>query len=159
LSIIACYECCAEWAGTKPAPTNYLRILLSYFFYQYKKEKSMEVVYLLLIGLAAGILSGLLGIGGGIIIIPALVALLGFSQKHAQGTSLAMLLPPIGILAVLNYYKAGYINLKAAGLMIITFLIGSYFASKYAVSFPEATLKKLFGAFLLIYSVKLLIGK
>src|ERR1035437_10397032 len=92
-----------------------------------------QTIILLLIGLAAGLMSGMLGIGGGIIIIPALVTLLGFSQKEAQGTSLGLLLPPIGILAVLNYYKAGYLNLRAAGIMIITFIIGSYITSKFVV--------------------------
>lgn len=119
----------------------------------------MELVYFLLTGLLAGVLSGLLGIGGGIIIIPALVYILGFSQKNAQGTSMAMLLPPIGILAFLNYYKAGYVNIKAAGIMIITFVIGSYFASKIAVQVPELYLKKIFGVFLLVYAVKLLLEK
>ncbi len=119
----------------------------------------MNIVYLLLMGLVAGALSGLLGIGGGIIVIPALVYLLGFSQHQAQGTSIAMLLPPIGLLAFLNYYKAGLVDLKAAGILVITFLIGSYFTSKYVITIPEFTLKKIFGVFLLIYSIKLLAGK
>jgi hypothetical protein len=119
----------------------------------------MEIIILLLIGLAAGIASGFLGIGGGILVIPALVLLLNYSQKAAQGTSLGLLLPPIGLLAVLNYYKAGYVNLKAAGIMIITFLIGSYFASKIAVNLPENIVKKVFGVFLLFYAVKLFFGK
>lgn len=119
----------------------------------------MEIVILLLIGLAAGLASGVLGIGGGIIIIPALVYLLNYSQKAAQGTSLGLLLPPIGLLAVINYYKAGYVNIKAAGLMIITFIIGSYFSSLIAVSLPENVVKKIFAVFLLFYSVKLFFGK
>jgi uncharacterized protein len=118
-----------------------------------------DTIILLLIGLAAGLVSGVLGIGGGIIIIPALVYFLGFSQKEAQGTSLGLLLPPIGILAVLNYYKAGYVNLKAVGLMIITFIIGSYISSLYAVNLPENVVKKIFAVFLLFYAIKLFIGK
>jgi len=118
-----------------------------------------EIIILLLIGLAAGIASGILGIGGGILVIPALVLLLNYSQKAAQGTSLGLLLPPIGLLAVLNYYKAGYVNLKAAGIMIVTFFIGSYFSSKYAVALPEGVIKKVFGVFLLFYAVKLFFGK
>ncbi len=119
----------------------------------------MNTFYLLIIGLSAGALSGLLGIGGGIIVIPALVYLLGFSQQQAQGTSIAMLLPPIGLLAFINYYKAGFVDIKAAGILVLTFLIGSYITSKYVVTIPEFTLKKIFGAFLLIYSIKLLIEK
>lgn len=119
----------------------------------------MDNIYLLFIGLLAGALSGFLGIGGGIIVIPALVYLLGFSQQQAQGTSIAMLLPPIGLLAFINYYKAGFVDIKAAAILVITFLIGSYITSKYVVTFPEFTLKKIFGAFLLIYSIKLLVEK
>lgn len=118
-----------------------------------------EIIILLLIGLVAGIASGFLGIGGGILVIPALVLLLNYSQKAAQGTSLGLLLPPIGLLAVLNYYKAGYVNLKAAGIMIITFLIGSYLSSKIAVTLPEGIIKKVFGVFLLFYAIKLFFGK
>ena len=118
-----------------------------------------EIIILLLTGLTAGILSGFLGIGGGIIVIPALVLLLGYNQQLAQGTSLALLLPPIGLLAVMNYYNSGYVNLKAAGLMIVTFLIGSYFSSKYAVKMDEFVIKKIFAVFLLVYAVKLLFEK
>ena len=119
----------------------------------------MNIFYLLLTGLIAGMLGGLLGIGGGIVIIPALVYVLGYSQQQAQGTSLAMLLPPIGILAFLNYYKAGFVDLKAAGIMVCTFIIGSYFSSKYVVELPEYIIKKMFGVFLLVYAVKLLLEK
>lgn len=119
----------------------------------------MEIIILLLIGLAAGLASGILGIGGGIIVIPALVYLLNYSQKSAQGTSLGLLLLPIGLLAVINYYKAGYVNVKAAGIMIITFVIGSYLSSKFAVTLPENIIKKIFAVFLLFYSIKLFLGK
>ena len=119
----------------------------------------MEIVILLIIGLVAGAISGLLGIGGAIIVIPALVYFLGYSQKVAQGTSLGLLLPPIGLLAVINYYNAGYVNLKAAGLMIITFILGSYLSSKFVVSVPENMIKKIFGVFLLFYAIKLFFEK
>jgi len=119
----------------------------------------METIIILLIGLAAGLASGVLGIGGGIIIIPALVYFLNYSQKTAQGTSLGLLLLPVGFLAVMNYYKAGYVNIKAAGLMVITFVIGSYISSKFVVSLPENIIKKIFAVFLLFYSIKLFIGK
>ena len=118
-----------------------------------------EIIILLLIGLASGMVSGVLGIGGGIIIIPALVYFLGYSQKTAQGTSLGLLLPPIGLLAVLNYYHAGFVNVKAAGLMIITFVIGSYITSKFAVTRPESMIKKIFAVFLLFYAIKLFLEK
>lgn len=118
-----------------------------------------EIIILLIIGLAAGLVSGVLGIGGGIIIIPMLVGFLGYSQKDAQGTSLGLLLLPIGILAVMNYYKAGYVNLKAVGIMVVTFIIGSYISSLYAISLPEGILKKIFAVFLLFYSIKLFMGK
>lgn len=118
-----------------------------------------ETLILLLIGLAGGLVSGVLGIGGGIIIIPMLVGFLGYTQKDAQGTSLGLLLLPIGILAVMNYYRAGHINLKAAGIMAITFVIGGYLSSLYALTLPESVLKKIFAVFLLAYSIKLFIGK
>jgi len=118
-----------------------------------------EIITLLIIGLAAGLVSGVLGIGGGIIIIPMLVGFLGYTQKDAQGTSLGLLLLPIGILAVMNYYKAGHVNLKAVGIMVVTFVIGSYLSSLYAVNLPEGILKKVFAVFLILYALKLLIGK
>ena len=118
-----------------------------------------EIIILLLIGLAAGMASGVLGIGGGILVIPALVYFLNYSQKAAQGTSLGLLLPPIGLLAVINYYQAGYVNLKAAGIMIVTFLIGSYLSSKFAVNLPDTIIKKVFAVFLLFYAIKLFFGK
>ena len=118
-----------------------------------------QVVILLFTGLITGIFSGILGIGGGIIVIPALVYFLHYSQQEAQGTSLGLLLPPIGILAVINYHKAGYVNIKAALIMCVTFLAGSYLSSKFAVSLPENVLKKIFAVFLLFYAVKLFFGK
>jgi uncharacterized membrane protein YfcA len=107
----------------------------------------------------AGVISGFLGIGGGIVIIPALVYLLGYSQQNAQGTSLGLLLPPIGLLAVLNYQKAGFVNIKAAAIMCITFIIGSYISSKIAVELPETIIKKMFAVFLLFYATKLFLEK
>jgi len=118
-----------------------------------------EIIILLIIGLAAGLVSGVLGIGGGIIIIPMLVGFLGYTQKDAQGTSLGLLLLPIGILAVINYYNAGYVNLRAVGFMVVTFLIGSYISSKFAINLPDYILKKVFAIFLILYAIKLLTGK
>lgn len=116
-----------------------------------------EIILLILIGLVTGALSGILGIGGGVIVIPALVLLLNFSQKLAQGTSLAMLLPPIGLLAAYNYYKAGYVDIKAAIILIITFIIGSYISSKFAVQLPDAIIKKVFAVFLIVYAIKIIL--
>lgn len=118
-----------------------------------------ETIILLIIGLTGGLVSGVLGIGGGIVIIPMLVGFLGYTQKDAQGTSLGLLLLPIGILAVMNYYKAGHINLKAVAIMVITFVIGSYISSLYAVNLPEGTLKKIFAVFLFLYALRLFLGK
>ncbi|NUN10543.1 MAG: sulfite exporter TauE/SafE family protein [Ignavibacteriaceae bacterium] len=121
--------------------------------------ETQQILILLGIGLAAGLTSGLLGIGGGIIIIPMLVGLLGFTQQGAQGTSLGLLLMPIGILGVMNYYKAGHVNIKAALFMATTFVIGSYLSSKVAVQLPEVIIKKIFGVFLFIYAIKLFLSK
>lgn len=114
------------------------------------------ILGLLLIGLASGLLSSMVGIGGGTIIVPALVFLLAMSQKTAQGTSLAMLLPPIGVFAVMNYYKAGYVDFKIAGILCISFILGSYFGSKLALNLDESVLKRIFGVFLMIMAVKYL---
>ena len=114
------------------------------------------IIGLLALGLAAGMLSSVVGIGGGVLIVPALVLIFAVSQKVAQGTSLVMLLPPIGIFAVINYYKAGYVDFKIAGVLCIAFIVGSYFGSKVALNLPESTLKRLFGGFLMILAVKYL---
>ncbi len=119
----------------------------------------MEVIILLLIGLTAGFLSGGFGIGGGIIIIPALIFLLGFTQHQASGTSLAFMSAPIGLLAAINYYKAGHVNVKAALLILGAFFIGSYVGSKVAIQIPEKALQRAFGVILLLSSIKFIIGK
>ncbi len=114
------------------------------------------VILLAVIGLAAGILSGLIGIGGGIIIVPALVFVLGFSQQQAQGTSLGLLLLPVGILAVMNYYQKGFIDVKVVGIMCITFVLGGWLGSKLAISLPQETIKKVFAIVLLLVAIKML---
>ncbi len=111
---------------------------------------------LLALGLLAGLLSSMVGIGGGVLIVPALVILFAIDQKTAQGTSLAMLLPPIGFLAVLNYHKAGLVNYKYAGILCIAFILGSYFGSKIALNLPVATLKKIFALFLILVAARYL---
>ena len=109
------------------------------------------------IGLLAGMLSGLIGVGGGIIVVPALVYFLGLNQHMAQGTSLALMLPPIGILAAMNYYKAGELNIKYAAIIAIAFVVGGYFGSKISIEFiSETAMKKVFGVILLFTAIKLL---
>lgn len=111
---------------------------------------------LIIVGLLAGMLSGLVGLGGGVIIVPALVFLLGFSQHQAQGTSLGILLLPAGIFAVLNYYKQGYIDIKVVLLLFVGFLAGGWLGSRISLSLPEATLKKVFAVALILIAGKVL---
>jgi uncharacterized membrane protein YfcA len=117
------------------------------------------VLLLLLIGVVTGIMAGMLGIGGAVIMIPSLVFILGFSQQMAQGTSLAVMLPPIGILAAYNYWKVGQANIKFALILAAAFIIGSYFGSKLALSIPQSVLKKIFGVLLLLIAAKMLFSK
>ena len=117
------------------------------------------ILILIVIGLLAGILSGIVGIGGGLLMIPMLIFFLGLSQHAAQGTSLAVMLPPIGILAVMNYYKAGFVECKFALIIAITFIIGGYFGAKFAVSVSPIVLKKIFGVVLFLAAIKMIFGK
>lgn len=114
------------------------------------------IILLLIIGLAAGMLSGLVGVGGGIIIVPALVFFLGFSQHEAQGTSLGLLLLPVGILAVLNYYNKGYIDIKVVLVMCAAFVIGGWLGSKLALSLSQEAIKKVFAVVLFYTAFKML---
>ena len=114
------------------------------------------ILILIIIGLAAGILGGLVGVGGGIIIVPSLVYFLSFSQKSAQGTSLGLLLLPVGIFGVIQYYKQGQIDLKVVAIISIGFLAGSYFGSRIALSLPQETIKKIFAIMLLLIGFKML---
>jgi len=118
----------------------------------------MIFLYLLL-GLITGIFGGLLGIGGAIIIIPCLVLLFGLSQHTAQGTTLALMVPPIGLLAAWTYYKAGFVDLKIAGLICLGFFIGGFIGARYATQIPADILRKVFGAVLLIASLKMIFSK
>ena len=114
------------------------------------------ILILLLVGLAAGMLSGMVGVGGGIIIVPCLVYFLGFSQKMAQGTSLGLLLLPVGILGVLQFYKSGYIDVRVVLIISVAFIAGSYFGSRWALSLPQETVKKIFAIMMLIIAIKML---
>jgi uncharacterized membrane protein YfcA len=124
-----------------------------------KKTKTMDlqmILILIAVGICAGVLSGLVGVGGGIIIVPALVFFLAFSQKMAQGTSLGILLLPVGILGVFQYYKQGYIDMRVVVIISLAFLFGSYFGSKIALSLPQETVKKIFAVMMMVIAVKML---
>jgi len=115
------------------------------------------LLLLLCIGLLAGIASGFVGIGGGTIIVPALVLGLGLNQHMAQGTSLAMMIPPIGILAVMSYYKAGQIQLEYAGILALTFILGAWVGSKWALRINPSVVRLIFGLFMLFAAGRLIL--
>ncbi len=115
-----------------------------------------EVLILVVIGLLAGFIGGSLGVGGGIIIVPALVLILGLTQHQAQGTSLAMMLAPIGILAAINYYREGHVNVGYAVILMIVFILGSYLGSLFAIKLPAVALKKIFGVLMLIAGIRMI---
>ncbi|PQJ12010.1 permease [Flavipsychrobacter stenotrophus] len=114
---------------------------------------------LIFIGLTAGILSGMIGLGGGVVMIPMMVMMLAMDQKMAQGTSIAIMLPPIGILAVYNYYKEGYVNIKFAAVIAAAFIIGGFFGSKLAIALPAELVKKIFAVLLVAIAVKMFFSK
>jgi len=114
------------------------------------------ILVLALIGLAAGFFSGMVGIGGGLIIVPALVYFLAFSQHQAQGNSLALLMFPVGILGVINYYKKGHVDFRIAALLAVGFVAGSYLGSKFSLSLPQETVKKIFAVLMIVLAVKML---
>jgi uncharacterized membrane protein YfcA len=116
-------------------------------------------IILIVIGLLAGILSGLVGVGGGILMIPLLIMFLGLTQHQAQGTALFAMLPPIGILAAMNYYKAGFVKWEYAAVIALAFVVGGYFGSKLSISLPAQTVRKVFGVIMLIGAIKLIFSK
>jgi hypothetical protein len=115
-----------------------------------------RIVAFIIIGLVAGAFSGLIGIGGGVIIVPALVFLLGYSQHMAQGTTLALLVPPIGLAAALMYWQQGAVDLRAAGFICTGFVVGSLFGARLASHLTDVTLERVFGVALLLISVKMI---
>ena len=123
------------------------------------KMSTSVLLILIAIGIISGIMAGMLGIGGAIVMVPALVFIMGMSQQAAQGTSLAVMLPPIGIIAAFNYYKAGQVNIKFAFILAAAFLIGSYFGSKLALNLPQPVLKKIFGILLILVAARMLFSK
>ena len=123
-----------------------------------EKKSRMDIttiIIVIIIGVASGLLGGMVGVGGGLIIVPALVYFLGFSQHTAQGTSLGLILLPVGILGVIQYYKQGHVDFKVVGLLAVGFLIGSYFGSKFSLSLPQSTVKKFFAALIFIMAIKI----
>ncbi len=115
-----------------------------------------KIGLLLLIGLVAGMFSGLIGIGGGVIIVPALVFLLGYSQHTAQGTTLALLVPPIGLAAALVYWRQGAVDLRAAAFICAGFIGGSLAGARFATQLSDATLERIFGIALLLIALKMI---
>lgn len=114
------------------------------------------ILLLVIVGLVAGFLSGLIGIGGGVIIVPALVLFLGFTQKEAQGTSLGILLLPVGILAVIQYYKQGYMNVNYVLIVALSFVLGGFLGSKLALGISDEKMKKIFAIIMMLIAIKML---
>ncbi len=110
----------------------------------------------LILGLVAGVISGMTGIGGGIIILPALILFLGFSQQQAQGTTLALLVPPIDILAARTYYNQGYVDIKVAALLCLGFILGGWFGAQIGTGLPSGILSKIFALLLFLSAIKVL---
>ncbi len=119
----------------------------------------LTIILLISIGLLAGFLGGLVGVGGGIIIIPLLIMMLGLTQHQAQGTAIFTMLPPIGILAAINYYEKGLVNWEYASVIAITFIVGGYFGSKISLSLPPQVIRRTFGIVMLIGALKLIFTK
>jgi len=119
----------------------------------------MNMLLYLLLGLVAGTFSGLIGIGGGTIIVPVLVFLFGLSQHQAQGTTLALLVPPIGFLAAWTYYKQGYVDLRIAALICVGFFLGGWVGAKLATKLSNVVLERIFGIALLLISLKIIFAK
>jgi len=117
----------------------------------------MTYLIAVLIGSIAGLASGFMGIGGGVVIIPALVFMLGFDQHMAQGTSLAAMIPPIGLLAAYVYYRSGHVNVPVAALIAAGFIIGGMLGAKVVVNIDAATLRKVFGVVLLLLALRMIL--
>lgn len=117
------------------------------------------ILILIIIGLLAGILSGLIGIGGGVLMVPLFIFLLGLNQHNAQGMSLAVMLPPVTFLAAYNYHKAGSINWKMALIVSLVFFVGGFIGSKMALQIDQKILRKIFGVLMLILAIKFIFSK
>ena len=119
----------------------------------------LTTIDLVLLGLLAGVLGGLIGIGGGVIIVPILVFVFKYEQHLAQGTTLALLLPPIGILAAWSYYQQGQMDVRAAVLICLGFVVGGFFGAKLALVMPQEILRKVFGVAMLLIALNMIFRK
>ncbi len=118
-----------------------------------------EIIILAITGITAGFLSGLLGIGGGIIVVPVLVFFLGLTQHQAQGTSLFFMVFPVGLFAVMNYYKAGHVNIRYGLILVAAFIIGSILGSVTSIGIPDHVLRRIFGLIFFIVGAKMFFFK
>jgi uncharacterized membrane protein YfcA len=131
--------------------------LLSFYWLFRGSVDCMSELMLLGVGLAAGVAAGMFGIGGGLIIVPALIFLLGMKEKQAIGTSLAALIPPVGLLGAAEYYRNDYINIKYAALIAVGLFLGAYFGAKLVISMPDALIRRIYAIFLLAIATRMLI--
>ena len=116
----------------------------------------MDNLTLLFIGLAAGVFSGMFGIGGGLIIVPALIFLTKLGDRESIATSLAALVPPVGLLGALEYYRGGFVNVKYAALIAAGLFIGALFGAKIMIGLPAVYIRKLYAIFLLVIAARML---
>ena len=119
----------------------------------------MNYVLYVILGLVAGILGGMFGIGGGSILIPILVYLFGLTQHQAQGTTLAVMVPPIGLLAALKYYYSGNVKMDMVGFICLGFFVGGLLGANLIQNLPDLYLKRLFGIFMLFISLRMILSK
>jgi len=112
----------------------------------------------LLLGLLAGVFSGLIGAGGGVIIVPTLVYLFGMNMHQAQGTTLAMLVPPVGLLAAWAYYREGHVDVHIAALLCVGFIAGAWGGARIATQLSNVMLERTFGVVLVAVGIKMLLG-
>ena len=119
----------------------------------------MSAALYIVLGLVAGISAGFFGIGGGLVLVPAMTMFFGMTQHQAQGTTLAVMIPPIGLFAAWKYWQSGHVNLGVAGLICLGFVIGGLFGAQFAQGISDHTMKKAFGFFLLLVSLKMIVGK
>ena len=118
-----------------------------------------HLIILIIVGVLSGMLAGIFGVGGAIIVIPALMFFLGMDQHDAQGTSLAFMLPPVGILATWNYWKEGHVNWKVALVLSLTFVVGAYLGSHVSINLSDKLLRKLFGILMIVVAAKMIFSK
>ncbi len=117
----------------------------------------MVYLGLLAIGLVAGVFAGMFGIGGGLIIVPALIFLVRMKELEAIGTSLAALIPPVGLLGAAEYYRSGYINIRYAGLIALGLFVGALFGARIMIGLPPHVIRRLYAAFLFVIATRMLI--